>query len=154
MKRFFLWLPLLAALAFAPAALRAAEGKIVKVLPHYLDEKGRHTLAPSLYERDAYQSHLRKHRDLCSALRYDIEWKAGKTGGAPLKLRLELRAGQSAGGEPLVLEEEVKPPKFFSRWTSLTLGGEAFKKAGDVAAWRATLWAGDTMVAEQKSFLW
>ena len=53
----------------------AAEGRIVKVLPHYLDAKGRHTLAPSLYERDAYQAHLRKNPDLCKALRFDIHWK-------------------------------------------------------------------------------
>ncbi|RME89825.1 MAG: hypothetical protein D6766_14185, partial [Verrucomicrobia bacterium] len=36
-------------------------GRIAKVLPHWLDREGRHALAPSLFERDAYQHHLRTH---------------------------------------------------------------------------------------------
>ena len=37
----------------------ARPGKISKVLPHWLDLQGRHTLSPSLLERDAYQAKLR-----------------------------------------------------------------------------------------------
>src|SRR5439155_1231097 len=41
--------------------LRGAEAKIYKVLPTFIDKEGRHSLSPSLYERDAYQAQLRKH---------------------------------------------------------------------------------------------
>ena len=44
-------------------ASSARVARITKVLPHLLDDKGRHTLSPSLYERDAYQAELRKNPD-------------------------------------------------------------------------------------------
>jgi hypothetical protein len=40
-----------ALLLAAPLAAPAATGKVVKVLPHFLDLKGRHSLTPSLYDR-------------------------------------------------------------------------------------------------------
>jgi len=69
-------------------------------------------------------------------------------------LRAELR-GIGAGGLPkqTVLETEVTP-KFFRSWTSLTLGGADYKNFGEVVAWRVTLWNRDTLIGEQKSFLW
>jgi hypothetical protein len=45
-------------------------------------------------------------------------------------------------------------PKFFRRWTSPVLNGTAYKNFGAIAAWRVTLWSGDQMLGEQKSFLW
>ena len=47
-----------ALLVFGVANAAHAEAKISKVLPHWLDKKGRHTLSPSLFERDAYQAQL------------------------------------------------------------------------------------------------
>jgi hypothetical protein len=32
--------------------------------------------------------------------------------------------------------------------------GEAFQKFGELSAWRATLWDGETQLAVQESFLW
>jgi hypothetical protein len=32
--------------------------------------------------------------------------------------------------------------------------GEEFRSGGSVSAWRVTLWSGDQLVAEKKSFLW
>src|SRR5690348_1436186 len=57
----------------------AAGARIIKVLPHLLDRDSRHTLSPSLYERDAYQSFLRKNADQCAGLRFDVQWKAKAT---------------------------------------------------------------------------
>ncbi len=130
----------------------AGKARISKVLPHLLDEKGRHTLSPSLYERDAYQAHLRKRPELCSALRFDINWTGINLKRDSLKLRLELRVS----GEPnkIVIEEQIKPLGVSSSWSQLTLKGEEFKKAGKLIAWRATLWEADQEVAELKSFLW
>lgn len=130
----------------------AAQARIIKVLPHLIDHQGRHTLSPSLYERDAYQAELRRQPELASALRFDVQWKGVGLKRDGLKLRLELRVS----GEPstIILEESVKPKGLFSHWNSLKLEGEAFKLAGKVTAWRATLWQGEEMVAEQKSFLW
>ncbi len=151
------WLKILLLLVMMGAprfAAQAAEAAIVKVLPHFLDAQGRHTLAPSLYERDAYQAQLRKHPEQRSALRFDIQWKARPGGADPLKLRLEIRGSKAGLDKPLVLEQAVKAPSGFSRWSSLTLAGETFKQCGEVTGWRATLWQGDRQLAEQKSFLW
>lgn len=132
----------------------AATGRIYKVLPHLLDRQGRHTLAPSLYERDAYQAYLRRHPQECSALRFDVHWKAKPPKTPSLKLRLELRTASGDSARPLVLEQPVEAKGRFSRWSSLALEGEAFKNAGGVIAWRATLWQGEDLLAEVKSFLW
>jgi hypothetical protein len=130
----------------------AAPAKIIKVLPHLLDEQGRHTLSPSLYERDAYQAYLRKNPAKCSGLRFDIQWKAKQKNPTDPKLRIEFRGGKEA--KPFVLEQTVKRRSGASRWSSLTLSGDDFKRTGDLVAWRATLWSGEQLLAEQKSFLW
>ena len=69
-------LPLLFLLFLVFARLvSAADGKVIKVLPHLLDQAGRHSLSPSLFERDAYQAELRKHPEKVSGLRYDVRWR-------------------------------------------------------------------------------
>ena len=137
-------------LAFALAANAQSE-KIMKVLPHFLDAKGRASLTPSLFDRDAYQLVLRESPAKRSGLRFDVQWKASYFHA--LKLRVETRSG--AGREPKtsVLEETVKPG-VLSQWTSLTLAGDDYKKFGDLISWRATLLDGTNVLAEQKSFLW
>ena len=127
--------------------------RILKVLPHLLDLEGRHTLSPSLYERDAYQAYLRRNPALRSGLRFDVQWKAIPT-AAPLTLRLELRTSQAYVVQPLVLETPVKGRRGLSRWTSLSVTGETYQKMGQLIAWRATLWEGDRLLTEQKSYLW
>jgi hypothetical protein len=131
---------------------QAAVGKVVKVLPHLLDRKGRHTLHPSLYERDAYQDHLRKHPEECGGLRFDVHWKADRVAFPGLKLRVEARGSKDP--KPLVLEAVLENRPWYKRWTVLQVKGEAYTRWGDLVAWRATLWEGDTLVAQQKSFLW
>lgn len=153
-RRFVLLLILVQLAGAAPSA-EAGAGRIVKVLRHYLDLEGRHTLSPSLYERDAYQAQLRKHPEQCSALRFDVQWKARKTAGPELKLRLEVRGSRAYLSKPWVLERTVNRKGFgWTRWSSLELGGQDFKQLGEVVAWRATLWDGEECIAEQQSFLW
>jgi len=132
--------------------VEAGKARISKVLPHLLDEKGRHTLSPSLYERDAYQAHLRANPDLCKALRFDIRWAGLNLKRDALKLKVELRVS----GEPnsIVMERQIKPLGLSGSWSQITLQGEEFKQAGKIIAWRTTLWEGDQEVAELKSFLW
>jgi hypothetical protein len=144
----------LCCLLAAPLAAAAASGRIIKVLPHFLDAKGRHALSPSLYDRDAYQAYLRVHPKLRSGMRFDVQWKARGL-AAPLKLRVEL-IGTARGDLParLVLEYDVKAGGWFSHWTSLPLTGEEYRKLGNLTGWRATLWQGDRLLGEQKSFLW
>ena len=133
----------------------AATGRVIKVLPEFMDNKGRTSLSPSLYERDAYQVHLREHPELRSGLRFNIQWKT--TGGAwePVKLRLELR-GVAEGNLPkqLVLEQPLSTTGHWSHWTAITLTAAQYKKLGAVTAWRTTLWEGNQLLNEQKSFLW
>jgi hypothetical protein len=52
------------------------------------------------------------------------------------------------------VEETVKYRGVFSTWSRVSLSGEAYKQFGELSAWRATLWDGDQLVSEQKSFLW
>jgi hypothetical protein len=135
-------------------ALSADSARIIKVLPHYLDEKGRHSLSPSLYERDAYQAFLRDNPEKRTALRFDVNWKARGSKHDRLVLRLELRSSGRDLSNPLVLERTVRPSRLFSTWTSLPLEGSAYDDFGQMMAWRATLWRGEEMLAELKSFLW
>ena len=153
MRRLLVTLLLLGSLAAAFAS-DAPSGRIVKVLPLFLDLKGHDAISPSLYDRDAYQVYLRQHTNEISAIRFDVLWKASNAKDAKLKLRIELRA-VSADGLPrqTALEQSVTPGSF-RRWTSLTLGGADYKNFGALVAWRATLWSDDQMLGEQKSFLW
>jgi hypothetical protein len=133
----------------------AATGKVIKVLPQFLDLKGRHALSPSLFDRDAYQAQLRANPLERSGLRFAVQWKSkGRPLGA-LKLRLEAR-GVSRGSFPkeVVLEKQVPSGNWFSSWTSFQVTGEAYRELGEVTSWRATLWEEDRLIGEQKSFLW
>lgn len=134
--------------------LDAATAKIIKVLPHYLDLDGRHALSPSLYERDAYQAILRKNPEQRSALRFDVQWKAKGVGPANLKLRVELRTSKNFLSKPQVAERPVQKRRWFSTWSSLAVSGDDFKQMGELLAWHVTLWEGEKLLAEQKSFLW
>jgi hypothetical protein len=153
MRRFFTCL-LLAGIFSSALADAAVTGRVVKVLPLFLDLKGHDAVSPSLFDRDAYQFYLRQHTNEISAIRFDILWKASKAGDEKLKLRVELRGiGEHGLPRETVLEKAVTP-KFFRSWTSLTLGGADYKSFGTLVAWRATIWDGDRLLGEQKSFLW
>jgi hypothetical protein len=153
MRRFLMGLLLLGSLSMAFAG-EAAAGHVIKVLPLFLDLKGHDALSPSLYDRDAYQVYLRQHPDQRSAIRFDVLWKASNAGDAKLKLYIELR-GISRNGLPRQTTlDQVMKPGYFRRWTSVTLGGADYKNFGELVAWRVTLWAGDQLLGEQKSFLW
>jgi hypothetical protein len=148
LKRFALVL----AVALLASSANAATAKLVKVLPHFLDQQGRIALNPSLYERDAYQFHLRTHPEERSGLRFDVQWRSRDA--RRLRLRVELRGNRGRDGTTAVIEDEVKYRGLFTSWSRVSLTGEAYKKFGELSAWRATLWDGDQEIAEQKSFLW
>ena len=150
--------------AFLPAIFMAltfsagaATGRVAKVLPQYLDLEGRASLSPSLYDRDAYQAFLRQHPEQRSGVRFEVLWRGRAAGATVLQLRAELR-GTAQGNLPsqTTLKTEVKIGKSgtASHWASLKFAGDDYKKFGEVTAWRVTLWNGDQLVAEQKSFLW
>jgi hypothetical protein len=154
MRRHFI-LPLLLFCALNAVSANAATGKVIKMLPFFLDEQGQHMRGANLYDRDSYQVYLRKHPELRKGMRFDVQWKSHGSTTAPLKIRIELRGGQKGGApQQLTLEDEVKTGKWFSSWTTLHLLGDDYKKFGELMAWRATLWEGDKMIGEQKSFLW
>jgi len=140
------------ALVLTTNAAPAASAHLVKVLPHFMDAQGRVSLNPSLYERDAYQLQLRTHPEERSGLRFDVQWRSRDAG--QLKLRIELRGNLGRNGTAAVIEEPVKFRGLFTTWSKATLTGDAYKKFGELSAWRVTLWDGEKMVAEQKSFLW
>ncbi len=146
---------ILTILLFAAAfSVSAANGKVVKVLPHFLDLKGRHSLSPSLYDRDAYQAQLRQNPDQCSGVRFDVLWRGRSETNEIAILRVELR-GTAKGDLPsqTSLETQVQITGT-GHWARLKLDGENYKKFGEITAWRASLWSGDQLLSEQKSFLW
>lgn len=143
----------LAFLLMGIATVHAAEVKILKVLPLYLDLQGRHALSPSLFDRDAYQAQLKKNPAQRSALKVDVQWKAPKNSGEA-EIRVELRGSSPTGTETVTLKESAQPTGVFSKWKSVKLEGDAYRKLGDLLAWRVTVWQGGQQVAEQKSFLW
>ena len=145
-----LFILLVAAPSQAIAATPSA--RLVKVLPHFVDRQNRIALSPSLYERDAYQAHLRKNPAEQGGMRFDVQWRSSSTNR--FLLRLELRGNKENVGTALVLEERVKYTGFFSTWTRIPLTKSAHEGLGELSAWRATMWDGDRLVAEQKSFLW
>ncbi len=136
-------------LAVLSSANAARPGKISKVLPHWLDQQGRHTLSPSLLERDTYQTKLRADRSLCSGIRFDVKWS--KNTSVNVKLQLELQV--TDGTEPIVLEQAINPSRR-SGWDAITLDGDAFTAIGKIIAWRVRLLDGDMELADRRSFLW
>src|SRR5688500_13165598 len=58
-----------------------APSRIHKVLHHLVDSRGRIALAPSLFERDAYQVHLRERPELIAGSRFDVHYKARRSDG-------------------------------------------------------------------------
>ena len=132
----------------------AADGKIIKALPQFLDARGRSSLSPSLYERDAYQAYLRKHPAERKALRLAVQWKARGVDWSRMTLRAELRGALGNSLTHLTLQMPVKKNGLFSNWTDFKMEGEEFKKFGELAAWRVTLWEGEKQLAAQQSFLW
>ena len=144
----------LVCLAAAGHAADAVTGRIVKVLPLFLDQQGRDSRSPSLFDRDAYQARLRDGTNLVSGVRFDVLWKAGKAPDIKLKIAVELRGvGTNSVPRMKTLETNVVPGTI-RKWTEIPLAGDDYKNFGTVVAWRVTLWNGGQLLGEQKSFLW
>ena len=135
-------------------SLEAASARIIKVLPHYLDLKGRHTLSPSLYERDAYQLELRSNMERVSTVRFDINWSSKGISKENLKIRIQVRGSETKIGQEVVIDEKDLKTKLFGSWAKIKVDEETFKKVGKLVAWRVSIWDGDTEVTSQQSFLW
>ena len=153
-KNFHTLLPLVLGLCLLSGGnnSEAASGKIYKVLPHFLDTQGRHSLSPSLYERDAYQYFLRNTPAQRSGVAYDVRWKT--RGSKEPRLRLELRGVKEKKVRQIEREITVKKKGWFSSWSRVGLTGSAYEALDEINAWRVTLWDGETMLDEDKSFLW
>lgn len=153
MRVFLLTAFLIVSLGSAVAA-DAVTGRVIKVLPFLLDQQGRDSTSPSLFDRDAYQANLREHSKQVSGVRFDVQWKAAKSPDEKLKLFVEVR-GVSADGSPRLRTFEANVTAgTFSRWTKFSLLSDEYKNFGSVVAWHATLWDGYHLLGEQKSFLW
>ena len=145
---------LLAGSLITASAADAITGSVIKTLPLLLDHQGMEAPSPSLFDRDAYQAQLREHPKKIAGVRFDVQWKATRAADEKLKVRVEARGVATNGSPSLKTFEAPVTAGRFSRWTKFTLDGDAYQKFGNVVAWRVTLWNGDTLLAEQKSFLW
>ena len=153
---FMRWLFLTLAICFGvTASAAAAEGHVFKVLPQFLDQQGREALTPSLYDRDAYQAHLRQNPTNISTLRFAVQWKVSYPKSDARKLRVEVRGAEKQGlPSQTVLELPLTEKHAFSHWDYVVFDKDKYKAFGEVTAWRVTLWDGDQLLDEQKSFLW
>lgn len=138
----------------AGPATTVQAGRILKVLPHLVDADGRVARAPSLFQRDAYQSHLRQHPEKVSTQRFDVQCKVLRRPTRELQLRLTLRTANRPESEPVILEAPVKSGLWGRAWQSLTLDPELYRTAGKVVAWRMELLENGTVISSQSSFLW
>jgi hypothetical protein len=136
------------------AADVAAKGKVVKVLPQYIDLEGRSALSPSLYDRDAYQAILRRSPDKRAGLKFVVQWKAKHYNPEKLKVRVELRGVLKDKLQNRVIESPVTKKGWFNTWSTLQITGTEYKQFGELIAWKVTLWDGDTQLSSQQSFLW
>lgn len=127
--------------------------RVIKVLHHLIDAKGRNALAPSLFERDAYQVHLRENPELVAGSRFDIQFKARRSEG-PVRLRLEIRGSKTGLGNARAFETETLPDRWGSSWAHITLDKPTSDAVGTIVAWRAILVRDGVEIAEQQSFLW
>lgn len=146
-------LVVLIALCCVSTSAHASSARIKKVLPQLVDAKGRNSLSPSLYSRDAYQFLLRNEPDKRGGIRFYIKWNSGSA-SAELRLKVEARGATGETVRTALMELPVKKTGWFSRWTSLELRDRDYKDFGDLVAWRVSLWEGNQQLAEQKSFLW
>jgi len=119
-----------------------------------MDEQGRISVAPGLYERDAYQRRLRENPKRVSGVRFDVQWKAKEIPQNRLKLRVFIRASKRDPWQTLQIEADVKGNCRLGGWSSVPMAGETYQNSGEVLAWKAVLYDGEQEIAEQKSFLW
>lgn len=128
--------------------------KIFKVLPHYLDLEGRHTLSPSLFERDRYQSLLRTQPEKCSTIRFDIQWRNTLRSSENLTLMVEVRPSKQ--GEKTISFTEKLPSRksIWSKWCKVKIPEEMFKEIENVGAWKVTIRDGEEVLKEYPSFMW
>jgi hypothetical protein len=145
-------LVLLLVLLGSAGPVEAAGSKIKKVLIHFIDREGRHTDAPSLYERDAYQAYLRSHKDHRSGLQAAINWRGLLKHS--LTLRIQMRGMKDDKETKAEVSQTIIPHSGWARWDKLTLRGEEYEKFGELIAWRVTVWDGEQLLAEQNSYLW
>jgi hypothetical protein len=151
MRRFFI---ALAVLFFLAPAVQAGEGSILKVLPQLLDKRGRQTLSPSLYERDAYQLRLRKNVTLRGGVRLAVQWKAKNVDWHKLKFRVEMRGLLEEDLHTVTMEEPAFKNGHFSSWCEFRVEGANYKTFGELVGWRVTLLEGDRQLDQLESFLW
>jgi hypothetical protein len=131
---------------------RGGRSKIIKVLPHYLDKDGVHTLSPSLYERDAYQYRLRRNPEMQEGVVFHVRWQAAPA--EDLRLELELQGNrENQFTSKRVQSDAIRHPGG-REWIELALSGDELRELGRLIAWRATIWNGTSLLAEQRSFLW
>lgn len=135
-------------------SVQAGSIKIFKVLPHYLDKQNRHSLSPSPFERDRYQSILRADIEKCSTIRFDIQWRNTLSDLENMSITVEIR-GNKMGSEPVSFTQKLPSKKsIWSKWTKIKIPEETFHKMDGIGAWRVIIQDGEKTLQEYRSFMW
>jgi len=144
------WIPVL---LLSILSVFGGEARVIKVLPQLLDKQGRNAINPSLFDRDAYQMHLRLNTNEVSAVRFEVQYKAKGVEG-PLLLRLEIRGSKTGLGQREVFETEVAAGGHFSKWGRIQFDRATNDRIGTLVAWRASLVKDGEVITSLESFLW
>ena len=80
-----------------------------------------------------------------------VRWSSAPTSG-PTSISL-VKFEYRQIGKPNVIGEQTCVPHQDTA-NLFQVRGEEFRSGGSVSAWRVSLWDGDHLVAEKKSFLW
>jgi hypothetical protein len=144
------WIPVL---LLTVLSVFGGEARVIKVLPQLLDKHGRNAINPSLFDRDAYQMHLRLNTNEVSAIRFEVQYKTKGIEG-PLLLRLEIRGSKTELGKREVFETEITGGGHFSKWGRIQFDRGTSERIGTLVAWRASLLKNGETIATQESFLW
>lgn len=144
---------ILMALFVVGGVSQAAEQRVIKVLPHFMDQEGRHATTPNLFERDAYQAWLRANPEEQSGIRYDIQWQSFISGEYVMKLEL---LGRVSEGVPKTkkVERTLVVKNSRRHWDVIKFEGKEFKDFGQIVAWRVSIWQGKDLLTKKQSFLW
>ena len=80
-----------------------------------------------------------------------VRWRPAPTSGPGSISQVKFEYRQI--GKPNVIGQQTCTPHQDTAHV-FTVRGEEFRSGGRISAWRVSLWDGDQLVAEKKSFLW
>lgn len=160
MMRFFVFLLLAAAIPGSGCSSGPQSPGFTKVKYYHLEEESDDEQRKS--DRGASMIRFERAHHLHGAVNradrearyghyYTFFWR-GRPGSGPLTLRFEYRQAETAEQVHRIEQRIVDVQE--RNVTRIQIIGEPYHLRGPVTSWRASLWDGERMLDEERSFLW